>query len=162
LNQLVKQVYLKMQSAAERRGIDLSLTLTEDAVEVAADEAGLGRAILEIVENAIQFTPEGGSVALRTLHQTGLAMVEIQDTGIGIADTDLPHIFERLYRVDKARSTTTGGVGLGLAIAQKIISLHSGNLTATSSPGEGSTFQMVLPVPPKNLDHNLFSAHMVP
>ena len=114
-----------------------------------ADEAELGRAILELGQNAVQFTAPGGRVILTTHAETDHAVVEVHDTGSGIAPEDLPHIFQRLYRADKARSVETGGVGLGLSIAQRIVEMHQGRIEVSSTPGQGSIFRVRLPtVPP--------------
>jgi signal transduction histidine kinase len=109
-----------------------------DVVEVA-------RAIICLIENAISFTPEGGSIKVSTTFPDRHVIIAIEDTGIGIAANDLPRIFERFFRADAARSTGTGGHGLGLAIAKRIIDAHNGIITVRSRPCEGSTFLIQLP-----------------
>jgi signal transduction histidine kinase len=104
------------------------------------------QALNNLVENAQHYTPDGGTITLRSRrgdHET--VILEVQDTGIGIDSKDIPLIFERFYRADKARSTQTGGVGLGLAIVQKIVNRHNGEIEVESAPGKGSLFRLVLP-----------------
>jgi signal transduction histidine kinase len=102
----------------------------------------LYQAIASILENAIRYTPPGGTITLRTYQQDSQIILEIQDTGTGIDDKTLPHIFERFYRADLAHSTS--GFGLGLPIAQKIIERHNGQIEVKTKPGRGSTFRIVL------------------
>ena len=97
-----------------------------------------------LIDNAIKYTPPGGTITL-SLHREGnWANLEVSDTGIGIAPEHLAHIFDRFYRVDKARSRTSGGTGLGLAIVKGIAEQHGGRVTVTSEPGRGSTFTVWL------------------
>jgi len=107
----------------------------------------LRQALLNIAENAIQFTPEGGTVTLRTAVANGEALVSITDTGKGIAPEHLPHIFDRFYRANLAR--TERYAGLGLSIAKRIIDMHHGRIEVDSTPGEGSTFTVYLPLLPE-------------
>lgn len=107
----------------------------------------LERMILNLVDNAISYTPEDGTVTIRlTSLQVGCLSLQIIDTGIGISDEDLPYIFERFYRADKARSSQTGGTGLGLSIVKQIIERHQGSISINSIVGSGSTFCVVLPM----------------
>ena len=113
-------------------------------VRVRADGELLTQVWTNLVQNAVKFTPSGGRVQVRvTAEPAGAARVQVVDTGIGIAATDLPHVFERFYRADKARGS--GGNGLGLALARRIIELHHGRITVTSQPGSGTTFTVQLP-----------------
>jgi signal transduction histidine kinase len=99
-----------------------------------------------LLANAIKFTPAGGSIALRSSRHEGTAVLEITDTGIGIAPADQEHLFERFYRTDKATKAAIQGSGLGLAISQTIITAHQGTIAVTSTPGIGTTFRIELPI----------------
>jgi signal transduction histidine kinase len=120
--------------------------LPEQPVILSADPELLQQAVRNLLNNAFKYTPSGGTVQLRVFIQSRRAIAQVTDNGIGIPAADLPHIFERFYRVDTARSRQTGGFGLGLAIAQQIIEAHKGQITATSVFGKGSTFQIELPL----------------
>jgi PAS domain S-box-containing protein len=117
-----------------------------DLCFVQIDIVELARAMTKLLDNAIAYTPEGGSIQVHTKTQDRWAIISVQDTGIGIAASDLPHIFERFYRADAARSTETGGSGLGLSIVQKIVEAHNGSIDIESVPGQGSTFSIRLPI----------------
>jgi heavy metal sensor kinase len=124
-------------------------------VRVNGDADRLKQLLLNLVSNAIKYTPAGGKVTLSMDQQSGYAFIHVSDTGVGIPKNDLDLIFERFYRVDKARSREAGGTGLGLSIAQWIARSHGGRIFATSKEGEGSTFSLQLPAidtdtPPEN------------
>src|SRR5262249_10075532 len=99
-------------------------------------------------DNAIKYTPEGGAVSLSAATQNGHAILEVSDTGIGIPEEAMPHVFERFFRVDKARSREQGGAGLGLSIVKSICTAHHGRVVVTSVPGQGSRFRVELPLAP--------------
>lgn len=99
-----------------------------------------------LVENALHYTPAQGTVTVRTFSNADSVVIEVRDTGIGIDETDLKHVFEHFYRADKARATDTGGTGLGLAIVKKIIDIHNGRIEIESKMGEGSVFRVRLPL----------------
>lgn len=115
-------------------------------VLVRADEEGLRTILSNLVENAIKFTPAGGSVTVRWRRQAGSAVLEIQDTGIGIARQHHARVFERFYRVDKARSRELGGTGLGLSIVKHLTQAFGGSVGLDSQPRQGSTFRVTLPL----------------
>jgi signal transduction histidine kinase len=102
------------------------------------------RLLTNLIENALAFTPAGGSVKVSLAAEEGGTRVSVADTGSGIAPEDLPHIFERFYRADRSRGRSTGGAGLGLAIARQIAELHGSRLVVESSPGRGSRFHFLL------------------
>ena len=120
--------------------------LPSKSVSIKADRDLLQQAIRNLLNNAFKYTPSGGSVSLRLFTQSRCAIISVEDNGIGIPAADLPHIFERFYRVDTARSRASGGFGLGLAIAQQIIQAHGGRITAQSVEGQGATFRIELPL----------------
>jgi two-component system phosphate regulon sensor histidine kinase PhoR len=120
------------------------------AVEVVAwaDEEAVNQILDNLVDNALKYTPEYGSIRVRWRAEDGQACLEVQDTGIGIPEHDLPRIFERFYRVDKARSRELGGTGLGLSIVKHLVQALHGSVGATSRLGQGTTFTVRLPHAP--------------
>jgi len=112
---------------------------------VIGDRLLLEQAALVILDNALKYNHQGGEVVVRTRVQDGRALLEVRDTGMGIAAEHLPHLGERFYRVDKARSREAGGAGLGVSIAQSIAAQHGGSLSLTSEPGKGTTATLSLP-----------------
>ncbi len=126
--------------------LNLTYTFPTNSVIVLGDANLLHQAVVNLLSNAFKYTPAGGQVQLRLFTQSYWAVIEVIDNGIGIPEADLPHIFERFYRVDKKRSRTTGGYGLGLSIVQQIVSAHSGHLSVKSVVDKGSTFQIFLPI----------------
>jgi len=130
---------------AAGKGIQVSSELAAGPVQVSADPAAIERLLLIVIENAIKYTPSGGKIDVILSNGAANARIEIRDSGIGISDKDLPHIFERVYRADQARSRETGGFGLGLAIARWIVDLHGGLIEAQSTLGNGSAIRITLP-----------------
>lgn len=133
--------------AKRRAGDRLAIHLThEDQAVVMGDADRLRQVLDNLINNAIRYTPQGGSIEL-SLHCLGdEAMITVADTGQGIAAEDLPHIFDRFYRADKARTRAAGGTGLGLSIVKWIVDVHNGRIEVKSTPGEGSVFYIYLPV----------------
>jgi heavy metal sensor kinase len=131
---------------ARNRGVEFKLKLATAAVPVRADPEALRRALLILMDNAAKYTPEGGSVEVGLEARDGEAVAWVSDTGIGIAAADLPHIFDRFWRADKARSREQGGAGLGLSIAKWIVEMHGGVITGQSEIGKGSVFEIKLPI----------------
>jgi two-component system phosphate regulon sensor histidine kinase PhoR len=146
LDSFVGKAVTLLEAEAARKNIELVLQ-AEPGLYVEADEDRLRQIIVNLLSNGINYTPEGGKVSIKV---EGLGddhiRVQISDTGIGIPKKDLPRIFERFYRVDKARSRSSGGTGLGLSIVKHLIELHKGTISVTSTLGAGSTFIIELPV----------------
>jgi len=130
------------QAASQGVGFDT----WSEPVTVPGDEVALRRLVWILVDNALKYTPARGVVVLRVCQAEGSGMIEVRDTGVGIGDQDLPFIFERFYRADKARNRDSGGAGLGLSIAKWIVDIHHGSIQVSSKPGEGSVFQVLLPM----------------
>lgn len=115
---------------------------------VIGDRVRLGQVVTNLLANAIRYNQEGGRVDVRVERVNGHAIVSVSDNGIGIPTEDLPHIFDRFYRVDKARTRAEGGTGLGLAICQSVVEAHGGQITARSEPEHGTTLEVRLPLSP--------------
>jgi len=128
---------------AADKGITLSLVCSKTAESVAGNPAQLERLLRNLIENAIKYTPAGGSVTVSVDHEENAVRVTIKDTGIGISEEDLPHVFERFWRADRAR--TTAGTGLGLSICDAIVKAHNGVFHIASKLGAGSVFTVDLP-----------------
>lgn len=143
LDSIIFEVYRQVEILAKGR-VDVILTAV-DPVCVLGDADRLKQLILNLASNAIKYTPAGGTVKLRLSHKDDLAIIEVSDTGIGIPTEDIPFIFDRFYRVDKARSRGLGGTGLGLSIVKWIAEVHGGEVTVNSSVGQGTTFIVSLP-----------------
>ena len=135
----------RLDPLAKKRGQKIEVSIA-DSCEMFADPGKLAQVCYNIIENAIKYTPDGGKIAVSLRRAGRDAVLEIADTGVGIPPEDLPHVFDRFYRVDKARSRDTGGTGLGLSIVQQIVRLHAGSVTVQSEPGVGTTFTVQLPV----------------
>lgn len=142
VDNLLLDVCRQSQSLAD--GVDFQFTAQDRGV-VAGDPDRLRQLVLNLVDNAIKYTPEGGQVTLGLAQEKGWVRIDIADTGVGIPPEELPHIFERFYRVDKARSRQGGGTGLGLSIARWIADAHGGHIDVESEVGEGTTFTVWLP-----------------
>jgi PAS domain S-box-containing protein len=132
--------------AAEEAGILLA-TDPEEVPTLMADSSRLGQVIDNLVSNAIKFTVEGGTVAVRVRNDGDRCAIEVSDSGVGIGHHELEHLFDRFYRAKEARKGHYSGAGLGLAISKAIVDAHEGEIQVTSEPGRGSTFRILLPVP---------------
>lgn len=113
---------------------------------VLGDEVRLIQVLMNLIDNALTYTTAGGKVTLEVVVQSNNASLTVRDTGIGIAEEHLEHIFERFYRVDSARSRAAGGTGLGLAIVEWLVGAHGGKITVESEVGKGTTFTVMLPL----------------
>jgi two-component system phosphate regulon sensor histidine kinase PhoR len=110
-----------------------------------ADEEAVDQILENLLDNALKYTADGGRIEVRWQRQDEQVCVEVTDTGIGIPDADLPRVFERFYRVDKARSREMGGTGLGLSIVKHLAQAMHGSVSASSEVGKGTTFRVCLP-----------------
>jgi len=132
----------RLRPQVERAGLELTVHLPDDLPPVLADVERARQVVGNLVHNAIKFTPPGGQISVRAQLRNGEVLLTVQDTGVGISAEDLPRIFERFYKADRARSG--GGTGLGLAIARHIVQAHGGRIWAESTEGSGSTFFFTL------------------
>lgn len=147
LDSLLLEVYRQARIIAQQANPGVTVRLgAEDQATVRGDPDRLRQLLLNLTENAVKYTPSGGTVTLGLERRDGWVRVDVADTGIGIPAEDVPHVFERFYRVDKARSREKGGTGLGLSIAQWIAQAHGGRLEVRSEAGTGTIFTLWLPV----------------
>ncbi|HMB28522.1 MAG TPA: ATP-binding protein, partial [Blastocatellia bacterium] len=145
LAELAASTTEQMRLLAEDKGIALRCE-SEELVNIEGDRARLKQVIVNLVDNAIKYTPAGGLVGVNVGGSNGRALLEVNDNGVGIPPEALPHIFERFYRADKARSRQMGGAGLGLSIVKAIVTAHGGRVRVESVEGKGSRFLVELPV----------------
>ena len=137
---------------ARRHGHSLTCTLAEDMPEISGDRQRLEQVVTNILGNAIKYTPDGGHIAVTGGGSGRSVWVEVADDGIGIPEKDRDRIFDRFYRVDKARSRESGGTGLGLSIAKEIVERHHGSLRLVPREGRGTTIRLVLPIDPSRAE----------
>jgi len=142
---LVQETLARLSPEAEKKGVRLTAEVADDLPLVDGDPDRLIQVLTNLVDNAIKYTPAGGRVTLSARRAEDQVLLAVGDTGAGIPQADLGRIFERFYRVDKARSRATGGTGLGLAIAKHIVEAHGGTIAVESELGRGSTFTVALP-----------------
>ena len=147
LNETVKDCVRAAQVLAARKNLQLNLNDAPPLI-LTGDEHLLKRMVLNLLDNAVKYTPAGGEIRVELIGRNGHAQVVVRDTGSGISETDQLHVFDRFYRVDKARSRALGGAGLGLSIVHWIVEAHGGTITVASSPGKGSAFTVKLPTAP--------------
>jgi heavy metal sensor kinase len=145
LKELIEKLASDMEVLAKDKGVGFNIGPLEN-LTVKGDRIQLRQLFLNLLKNAVTYTPSGGSISSSVARQKETAVVTISDTGIGIPPEHLPHIFERFYRVDKARSRAQGGTGLGLAIAKYVAEAHGGKINVESQMGKGSIFQVILPL----------------
>jgi two-component system phosphate regulon sensor histidine kinase PhoR len=142
--ELLKPALERMSLQAERAGLELSLECPDELPPVFADPNRISQVMINLVHNAIKFTPPGGRITVSAYQDINNIVFFVRDTGVGIARKDLGRIFERFYKADQAR--TGGGTGLGLSIARHMIESHGGYIWAESENGVGSTFYFSLPI----------------
>jgi len=143
LGEISVDVMKLIEREAERKGIELNMDVNPESI-IVGDPFLIEQMLLNLLDNAVKYT-ERGEVTLRIDRERGRVKIQVSDTGVGIPSEHLPRIFERFYRVDKARSRELGGTGLGLSIVKHIVRLHGGEIRVTSCPGSGTTFTVYLP-----------------
>jgi heavy metal sensor kinase len=148
LTQLVTEVHAQARMIAIAKEITVRMSADSNVV-VIGDRLRLRQLLLNLVDNGIKYTPEGGEMLISLASNDSQVELRVLDNGIGISPEDQPHIFDRFFRVDKARSREAGGSGLGLSISRWIIEAHGGEISVQSEPGKGSTFTVTLPVAPQ-------------
>ena len=136
---------MDLLTTMEEQHQELNVSLPDDLVAF-VDPAKIQQMVYNLLENAIKYTPSGGKIRIRLTRSGTNGVLEITDSGVGIPQTDLSRIYDRFYRVDKARSRSTGGTGLGLSIVKQVILLHDGEITVRSEEGKGTTFRVSLPL----------------
>lgn len=142
---LVEEVVLAQAANAERLGVALRGTVSAPGLAVRGDRDRLVQVLMNLLDNALRYTPRGGAVTIEALATRGHVEITVADTGGGVPPEHLPHLFERFYRVESARSPQAGGTGLGLAIVRNLVEAHAGRVRVASAPGEGTTFLIELP-----------------
>ena len=146
LMDVIPGVVSTYQPLAQEKGIMLAYTVPEDLPTVSSLSAWLRQIIINLLHNAIKFTPEGGKVWVRAKRQGDYVQIEVRDTGIGIAMPDIPKIFNRFYRIRPTSGEDSGGAGLGLSIVQQLLLRSGGSVTVNSRQGDGSTFNVLMPI----------------
>jgi len=147
LTQLVSEICVQAETIAISKGIRIG-TSNDSDVAVIGDRLRLRQLLLNLVDNAIKYTSEGGEMTISLEKDDGKGRLKVTDNGMGIAPEDQPHIFDRFFRVDKARSREAGGSGLGLSICKWIVEAHGGEISVESEVGKGSVFTVTLPLAP--------------
>jgi len=145
LKPLLTELAQDLDLLVQDKGLKLELGPMEE-LKVRGDPIKLKQLFLNILDNAVRYTPSGGAIAATLARRDSCAVASITDTGIGIPAEHLPFIFDRFYRVDKARTASDGGTGLGLSIALSVAKMHGGGIEVESEPGKGTTFRVVLPL----------------
>jgi PAS domain S-box-containing protein len=146
VNNLVTNAVQSLSPAAEKKNLTVAANLQPTLPAVLGEKTKLERVLANLLQNAITYTREGGSIELRTFVRDAQVGVEVSDTGIGISEDNLPYIFDHFYRADKARTMGKSGMGLGLAIVKQIVEMHGGIIQVESILGQGSTFRVLLPI----------------
>ncbi len=143
---IVRDAAEQGEKLARSHGLEFTVNVPDAPIPIQGDAGALRRALLILMDNAAKYTPQGGSIEVTAATRNGLAVISVADTGMGIADVDLQHIFDRFWRADKARSREHGGAGLGLSIAKWIAEMHGGGMNVESELGKGSVFYLRVPL----------------
>jgi len=147
LQDLIPDTLDRLAPRAEQKEQRLTVEVSPDLPYIEGDAARLSQVLVNLVDNAIKYTPARGAVHAKAFQNQDGIILQISDTGVGIPQPDLARVFERFYRVDKARTRATGGTGLGLSIVKHIVDSHGGRITVESEVGVGTTFTVTLPLP---------------
>ncbi len=139
INSIIEKVMMNLTPAAVDKGIVLKKNLANDIPELSLDIQRMEQVVYNLIENALKYT-DIGEITVKSYQQKEMIIIEISDTGIGIPKLDIPHIWERFYRVDKSRTRKTGGSGLGLFVVKQIVEAHGGEIVVNSIEDKGSTF----------------------
>ena len=145
VNHIVDRFEFTLDAEDQPKSYRIIRRFTNRDIFVDIDQDRMTQVIDNLINNAIKYSPDGGDVIIRIEDQRDSVIFSVQDQGLGISPVDIGHLFERFYRVDKARSREQGGSGLGLAIAKEVIELHGGKIWVESQEGHGSTFSFELP-----------------
>lgn len=145
---LLERAAATYQIAAEQHGVALHVEVSPEVPAIHADAEQIARVLHNLIGNALRHTPSGGRITLSACTREQAIELSVSDTGSGIPQEHLPNIFERFYRADPSRQEQTGGAGLGLAIVRSIIEAHGGSVAVESTPGQGSTFRVRIPIAP--------------
>jgi two-component system phosphate regulon sensor histidine kinase PhoR len=148
ISDLIDKAVHLLRPQAEKKGQAISILLAESVGSVTGDADKLTQVLINLIDNAIKYTPKGGRITVEALQRPGAVEIAVSDTGIGIPPKEMPRIFERFYRVDRARSREMGGTGLGLSIVKHIVEAHDGKISVESQFGKGSRFVVTLPMQP--------------
>src|SRR5438093_78790 len=140
----------RLRPEVEKQGLTITASVEPTTPRIRADRDLLEGALINLIQNSVKYTPRGGSIEISARAKDGIVTLDVSDTGEGIDAADLPRVFERFYKADRARRA--GGAGLGLAIVKHTAEAHGGTITAESHLGKGSTFSLSIPVGPKNRD----------
>ncbi len=145
IKEVISSAIQGLEKQAEGKGITLSCICMKNQLNINADRERIEQILINLIDNAIKYTPEGGKVSVSAFTTDSGIQVDVEDTGIGIPEKNIPRIFERFYRVDKARSRELGGTGLGLSIVKHIVLTHKGNVWVESKLGKGTKLSFVIP-----------------
>src|SRR5437867_95539 len=146
LVKFISEVTRDLLPAMTDRELELSVDLPEEPARAFIDSDRMQQVLHNLLENSIRYTDPGGKIRVRLISSPGAVMIEVSDTGIGIPELNLPYVFERFYRSDRARRAHPGGSGLGLSIVKWIVEAHKGKVEVSSRVGEGATFVVTLPL----------------
>ena len=146
LEKSINDVFYAMQMEAQRRDHHFSVNIKNELPELYGDRARIEQVLINMISNAFKYTKDGGVISIVAGRKDDTVWVSVRDNGIGIPEEDVPKVFDRFYRVDKARSRESGGTGLGLSIASEIVARHNGKMSLTSEVGKGTVITMTLPV----------------